>query len=146
MDDTYLRSTVPGDAEALVALWATAGENRHRPADRVDLVLRLVGRDPDAVILAELDGRIVGTVIAGWDGWRAHLCRLVVHPDQRGRGLAQRLLSAAEARLVALGAERGDAMVLEENTSGQARWTRMGYRPQEGWSRWVRWLRDADDR
>ena len=42
--------------------------------------------------VVDLTDRVVGTVIAGWDGWRAHLYRLAVAPDLRGRGIARQLL------------------------------------------------------
>jgi ribosomal protein S18 acetylase RimI-like enzyme len=80
----------------------------------------------------------VGTVIAGWDGWRAHLYRLAVHPDHRRQGIGSLLLNAAEQRLAALGATRFDAMVLEGNELGASTWRARGYAPQEEWRRWVR--------
>ncbi|NEE56178.1 GNAT family N-acetyltransferase, partial [Streptomyces sp. SID8455] len=67
-------------------------------SDDGDGVARLVERDPDALILAERDGTLVGTVIAGFDGWRCHLYRLAVHPEQRRRGVGGALLAAAEER------------------------------------------------
>jgi hypothetical protein len=33
-------------------------------------VLGLLQRDPTALFVAEMDGRLVGTLIVGWDGWR----------------------------------------------------------------------------
>ncbi|GGF52763.1 N-acetyltransferase [Marmoricola endophyticus] len=138
MSTPVLRPANISDAPALVELWARAGENRARPTDRDDLVVRLLERDPDAVILAEVDGRLVGTVVAVWDGWRAHLYRLAVDPDLRGQGIARRLLDAAEERLRALGAERIDAMVLDDNEAGRALWSAAGFAPQPDWSRWVK--------
>jgi ribosomal protein S18 acetylase RimI-like enzyme len=98
----------------------------------------LLSRDPDSLIVAELGGRIVGTVIAGWDGWRAHLYRLAVAPGHRGKGIARLLMERAEARLGALGAIRFDAMVLSSNVTGAAAWEAMGYQPQDDWTRWVK--------
>ncbi|MFT2543482.1 GNAT family N-acetyltransferase, partial [Escherichia coli] len=74
--------------------------------DSAPVVEALLCRDPEAVLVVRSEGRIVGTVIAGWDGWRAHLYRLAVHPDHRRQGLARVLLDAAEDRLRALGAGR----------------------------------------
>ncbi|MBM7518404.1 hypothetical protein [Nocardioides nitrophenolicus] len=45
---------------------------------------------------------------------------------------------AAAARLVALGAGRIDAMVLQHNDLGQTIWRAAGYRRQDEWRRWVR--------
>ena len=133
-----LRRGQGGDVDALVSFWAEAGENHHRPADGVALVESLLSRDPDSLVIAELDGRIVGTVIAGWDGWRAHLYRLAVAPELRGRGIARLLVRHAEARLAELGAIRFDAMVLADNATGAAAWSAMGYRPQDEWARWIK--------
>ncbi len=48
----------------------------------------LLNRDPDAVILAEHDGELIGSIIAGWDDWRCHLYRLAVRPAWRRQGCA----------------------------------------------------------
>ena len=42
-------------------------------------------------MVAESDQQIVGTVIAGWDGWRGSIYRLVVAPSHRRAGLGRRL-------------------------------------------------------
>ena len=133
-----IRPATVDDVDAVLDLWQAAGENADRPVDHPDAVRRLLERDPDSLLLAVEDDRIVGTLIAGWDGWRAHLYRLAVHRDERRRGLANALLDAATDRLVALGAGRLDAMVLEDNADGQRLWEAAGYAPQPRWRRWVR--------
>lgn len=138
MTDAVVRSARAEEAEALLRFWALAGENAVRPTDEPDAVVRLVERDPEALIVAEVDGRIVGTVIAGWDGWRANLYRLAVDPDTRGHGIGGLLLSSAENRLHTLGAERYCAMVLEDNDAGRAFWAANGYTRQDEWRRWVK--------
>lgn len=134
-----LRAAAVGDIATLLALWEVAAENDSRPIDFAAKVEALIARDPDACTVAVTpDGRIVGSLISGWDGWRAHLYRLAVHPDVRRQGLARRLLTHAEDRLVALGASRIDAMVLEGNDLGQSLWKGSGYESQSEWRRWVR--------
>jgi len=136
--DALLRSATRSDVEALLALWEVAAENDARPVDTRAAVDRLLERDPQACLIVEQDGRIVGTVIAGWDGWRAHLYRLAVHPEVRRQGVGAALLAAATERLVGLGATRLDAMVLEGNELGQSIWRAEGFTSQEEWRRWVR--------
>jgi len=60
------------------------------------------------------------------------------HRRGAGAGLARALLDAATDRLVALGAGRLDAMVLEENGDAHRLWEAAGYAPQPRWRRWVR--------
>jgi ribosomal protein S18 acetylase RimI-like enzyme len=138
IDGVTLRPADPGDVDSVLAFWRVAAEDADRPADRREAVVELIARDPDALLLAIRDDLIIGCVIAGWDGWRAHLYRLAVHPDQRRRGLARWLLDAAELRLRARGAIRLDAMVLDGNDSAHRVWSTAGYGRQESWSRWVK--------
>ncbi|MFJ6087068.1 GNAT family N-acetyltransferase [Streptomyces sp. NPDC092369] len=137
MSDLRIRAAGPEDLDAVLAFWKGAAEGTSISDDR-DGVERLVARDPEALILAELDGELVGTVIAGFDGWRCHLYRLAVHPERRRQGIGSALLRAAEERFVRLGGRRGDAMVLTRNETGQHAWRAAGYTREEHWRRWVK--------
>ncbi|MBI0297022.1 GNAT family N-acetyltransferase [Streptomyces sp. PRKS01-29] len=140
MDDLRIRAAAPADLDTVLAFWKEAAEGTSISDDR-DGVARLLDRDPESLLLAERDGELAGTVIAGFDGWRCHLYRLAVHPGHRRRGVATALLAAAEERFAALGGRRGDAMVLNENGLAHHAWSAAGYAPQPQWSRWVKPLR-----
>ena len=127
-----------GQAQLVLDFWATSAEDSGRPADDAASLQRLIERDPDALMLAWEDDTLVGTLIAGWDGWRFHLYRLAVHPDRRRHGIARQLLASVEARFAAAGATRVDAMVLDDNPAAHGFWTRAGYAPQREWSRWIK--------
>ncbi|MFI6644108.1 GNAT family N-acetyltransferase [Streptomyces sp. NPDC050504] len=137
MDDLRMRAAVPADLDAVLAFWKTAAEGTSISDDRGG-VERLVATDPGALLLAELDGELVGTVIAGFDGWRCSLYRLAVHPEHRRRGISRALLAAAERRFAELGGRRADAMVLEANERAHAAWGAAGYERQDHWRRWVK--------
>ncbi|MGH1563434.1 GNAT family N-acetyltransferase [Mumia sp. DW29H23] len=137
-NELTMRPARTDDASDLVRFWSRAGENDSRPADTEDAVLRLLDRDPEALVVAERAGRIVGSLIVGWDGWRFHLYRLAVDPAERRSGVARALIASAEQRAREVGAGRIDAMVLEGNRHGAAFWAAAGFRPQDEWRRWVR--------
>ena len=133
-----MRPASPSDVSALLAFWQESAEDAHRPADTAAAVLALIDRDPEALILAVEHERIIGTIIAGWDGWRCHLYRLAVATDRRRQGVGRTLVEHAEARFRAHDAKRVDAMVLDDNADAHASWAANKYHPQPEWSRWVK--------
>src|SRR3954463_14532186 len=106
MTDLRIRAATAADLDTVLAFWKVAAEGTSISDDR-DGVERLVVRDPEALILAERDGELVGTVIAGFDGWRCHLYRLAGHPHARRPGGARMLLGAAGGRLTPCGGRGG---------------------------------------
>ncbi|QLH20034.1 GNAT family N-acetyltransferase [Streptomyces sp. Rer75] len=137
MSDLRIRHATPSDVDTVLAFWREAAEGTSISDDR-DGVARLIARDAESLLLAEREGALAGTVIAGFDGWRCHLYRLAVHPAHRRRGVATALLAAAEERFAALGGRRGDAMVLDANALAHHAWSAAGYAREPQWSRWVK--------
>jgi len=131
------RPATVADAPAVVALWREA-EAEQTHTDDEGSVRRLIERDPAALIVAEADGRLVGSVIAGWDGWRGSIHRLAVVPSHRRRGLGGRLVRLAEERLAAAGAVRYQAIVVETDRQATAFWQAIGWQQQTERLRFVK--------
>lgn len=122
------------DIDSVLRLWVESGaEPTH--TDDVGGLTNLLTHDPSALIVAEDEGSIVGSVIAAWDGWRGSVYRLVVAPSHRRLGLGRQLLGAAEARLSAVGAVRLQAIVVETEP------TAIGFWRESGWDRQVHRVR-----
>ncbi|MFE5244228.1 MULTISPECIES: GNAT family N-acetyltransferase [unclassified Streptomyces] len=139
MTDLDIRPATPSDVDAVLRFWRDAAEGTSITDDH-DGVAGLIERDPESLILAERDGRLAGTVIAGYDGWRCSMYRLAVHPDFRRQGIATALMDVAEQRFAALGGRRVDAMVLEANGQAHHAWAAGGYHREDHWRRWVKSL------
>lgn len=130
-----IRTAERHDLNAVVHLWAdSAGPTRH--AGQHPEAVRLIEHDPDAILLAELDGELVGTLIVGWDGWRCHLYRLAVVEAVRRHGVGTALLQRALIRAVDVGAVRVDAMVDMKNGAGVAFWESEGFEFDQADGRW----------
>ncbi|HUY67476.1 MAG TPA: GNAT family N-acetyltransferase [Acidimicrobiales bacterium] len=129
-----IRAGRASDLDSVLRLWTEAAAEPTHTDDAAGLDI-LMGRDPGALIVAEDDGRLVGSVIAAWDGWRGSIYRLVVAPSHRRMGLSRRLLHQAEARLSEQGAVRLQAIVIETETLATAFWA------STGWDRQVERIR-----
>ncbi|HEX4729726.1 MAG TPA: GNAT family N-acetyltransferase [Solirubrobacterales bacterium] len=133
----HLRNGRVDDIDAVLALWGRADASPSSTESAAD-VHGLLERDPDALILAESGGAIVGSLIVGWDGWRGTFYRLAVDPADRRRGLATALVRAGEERLRILGAHRLNAIVETHEPDAMAFWASAGYELQTSRSRFVK--------
>ena len=103
---------------ALVALdlWSKAGRGIHlRRSDKLSEVKKKLERDPDLFLLAEVEGRVVGTVLGGFDGRRGMMYHMAVDPDFRRRGIGSLLMGELEQRLRAKGCIRYYLLVARDN-------------------------------
>ena len=98
------------DISRVLELWREA-DATPKPTDTAEGLSRLLASPQAVLLLAEADGRVVGTVIGGWDGWRGNIYRLAVAPEHRCRGVARLLVREADAALAAMGARRITALV-----------------------------------
>ena len=131
MTPVDVRAYEDADEEAIVALWdACFVEPRPWNQPR-ELIQRKVGVARDLFLVATLDRRIVGAVIAGWDGHRGWLYHLAVAPDVRRRGIGSRLVRAAEALLQARGCPKVNLQILASNRDVVRFYERLGFAAEE---------------
>ena len=121
-----IRACTEDECGAVLQVWREA-EAMPTATDNLDSVTRLVRLGPGVLLVAERDGRIVGTVIAGWDGWRGGIYRLAVVPDYRRRGIGRALVDAAVAWQVERGAQRIIAFVRRDGARAVAFWDETGF-------------------
>ena len=121
-----IRAAAPSDAAAVLSLWVEA-ETHATTTDDTESVARLISHDPGALLVAEADAMLVGSVIAGWDGWRGSIYRLAVRPSHRRDGLGRALVTAAERRLAGLGSPRLQANVVTDDDQAMAFWRASGW-------------------
>jgi ribosomal protein S18 acetylase RimI-like enzyme len=89
----------------------------YEPIDKRTILKKKIEHDPESIIIAEDNGRIAGTVFIIYDPWNSFVYHLAVHPDFRGKCLANKLMDEAEGRLKARGMDRPTLFVEEENPS-----------------------------
>jgi len=118
----------PDDYPQVQNLWDTMDKGvRLGRSDTPEEIQKKLARDPDLFLVAEEDGRVIGTVIGGFDGRRGLLYHLAVAASFRGRGVGSHLMDEVESRLRAKGCLRCYLMVLADNEEA------IGYYEKHGW-------------
>jgi ribosomal protein S18 acetylase RimI-like enzyme len=121
-----IRPAVAADVGSVLGIWRAA-ESVVSATDDPEHVGALIARGDDQLLVAELDGRLVGTLIAAFDGWRANLYRMAVAPHAQRRGVARALVAEAERRLRGKGAVRIHAGVRGDHEHATGFWEAVGY-------------------
>ncbi len=121
-----IRDAVPGDFDAILDLWGRIDRHTGLP-DRLEYLQTFHEFSPDLLLVAEAAGQIIGTVIGGWDGWRAQIARLATDTKWRRKGVAQALVAEIERRLYERGARRVYALVDKRSPPAVPFWESYGY-------------------
>lgn len=86
------------DEQSVISLWRECDLLRPWNDPHKDITRKLKIR-PDLFLVGELDGRIIATVMAGYDGHRGWLYYLGVLPEQRRGGYGRAIVAEAERLL-----------------------------------------------
>ena len=135
-DPFFIRECRPEEAEVLLAFWKVAGTSPSVTDTITDI--RNTIESSAAVLVAEVNRYIVGSLIAAFDGWRGNMYRIAVHPDYRRRGIGRALVKEGEKYLVGQGAKRITALVEERYPWAVAFWSSVGYEVEPGIVRFFR--------
>jgi ribosomal protein S18 acetylase RimI-like enzyme len=127
------------DLGAVVDLWRACDLTRPwNPPARDIAFCRSSGHGE--IFVAEADGGIIGTVMAGHDGHRGWVYYVAVDPARRRDGLGRRLVAQAEGWLATQGVPKLMLVIRDTNTAVQAFYERLGY-AQEPRVLMAKWLK-----
>ena len=122
--DINIRSCRREECPAILDLWKISGSTPSI-SDSLKALELMLQRDIDLLLVAECDGRIIGTVLGGWDGWRGNIYRLAVIPEYRRRGIGSALVREVENRLKSKGAQKNSIMVENQDELAKDFWDAM---------------------
>ncbi|EKN44036.1 MULTISPECIES: GNAT family acetyltransferase [Pseudomonas syringae group] len=113
--------------QAVIDLWTTVF-NDDAPHNRPDLSIDMKLAAQDRLFFVVIvEGRLAGTLLAGYDGHRGWLYSVAVDPAQRGRGLGTALIRHAEQALIELGCLKINLQIRTSNEGVQAFYESLGY-------------------
>ena len=137
MSTFVIRKCRSDEVHAVLALWQQA-EATPDVSDTVEDLTRAIVDSPALVFVAEAEGRLVGSIIGSFDGWRGNIYRLAVHPTCRRQGIARALVAEVERQLSQQGAKRMIAPVEQDHPWAMEFWQSVGYEVLPGMVRFIR--------
>ena len=137
-----LRPFSPADEGAVIELWQRCALTRPWNDPRKDIQRKLTTQ-PELFLVGELEGTVVATVMAGYDGHRGWVNYLAVAPEHRTRGYGRLLMQQIEERLTAMGCPKLNVQVRASNKEVLAFYRKIGYVADEAVSLGKRLIPDS---
>lgn len=116
------------DTETVVALWEEAGLTRPWNDPRRDIARKLAVQPELFVVAEDEEGRVVGSVMAGYEGHRGWMNYLAAARSARGLGVGRALVDHVERELLALGCPKVSLQVRATNPDVVRFYEHLGYR------------------
>lgn len=95
--------------------------------DSIEGFTKYLKRNPATSFVAEDNGKIVGTILAGHDGRRGFFHHVVVLPEYRNRGIGKKMVDYAMEALEKEGINKVALVVFENNQLGNSFWESVGF-------------------
>ena len=99
--------------------------------DSYDGFAKYLRRNPTTSFVAEDNGKIVGTILAGHDGRRGLFHHVSVFPEYQKQGIGKMLVDHAMDALEKEGITKVLLVVFKDNDNGNAFWEHLGFTVRE---------------
>lgn len=121
-----LRAYQTTDEEAVIALWQACGlvVPQNNPKRDIERKMQV---NPELFLVGELDGKVIATCMAGYEGHRGWINYLAVAPEHQRKGFAQKIMQQAESLLRAAGCPKINLQVRSTNTVVIAFYEQLGF-------------------
>jgi ribosomal protein S18 acetylase RimI-like enzyme len=119
------------DQSQVVALWKAVFPDDPPWNEPVSVIRRKLTVQPELFLVGLVNGRIVATVVAGFEGVRGWIHHLAVHEEYRHKGIGTMLMRSAEQGLEELGCPKVNLQVRATNTAVISFYRSLGYDVEE---------------
>ena len=115
------------DYDEVYAMWLITSRRALSTADERGQIERYLKRNEGLSQVAVVDGKIVGTVLAGHDGRRGFIHHMAVLPEYRRRHIGHALAEKAIEKIKSEGIEKTHIFCYRDNETGQKFWRDFGF-------------------
>lgn len=114
-----------------MALWREVFPDAPAHNDPVTDIKSKLNIQRELFIIAELEAKIVGTAMAGYDGHRGWVYYVAVSKKRRRSGIGRALMNEVEARLKKIGCPKLNLQVRGSNREVVAFYRALGYQVED---------------
>jgi ribosomal protein S18 acetylase RimI-like enzyme len=125
-----IRPYQASDEQAVIGLWQACGLTRPWNDPRKDIARKLTVQ-PEWFLVGKTEGRIVASVMAGYDGHRGWINYLSVEPACRKRGYGKALVDEVEKRFLEAGCPKINLQIRGGNAAVQDFYRELGFRQDD---------------
>jgi len=93
-------------------------------------IARKLKVDADLFLIGELEGKIIATVMGGYEGHRGWINYLAVSPQHQRKGYGKKIMQLVEQRIRQQGCPKINLMIRASNTGAVAFYRALGYDPE----------------
>ena len=119
------------DEQAVIALWNLVLPDSAPHNDPATVIRKKLAAERDLFFVATVEGRVVGTVMGGYDGHRGWIYSVAVDPHSQRQGIGSALLRHAEEALIERGCLKVNLQVRASNAAVIAFYAKLGYAVEE---------------
>jgi ribosomal protein S18 acetylase RimI-like enzyme len=111
-----IRKFQKGDEETVIRLWQDCNLVVPWNDPRKDIERKIIFQE-DLFLVGIVEGRLVATVMAGYEGHRGWINYLAVSPDLQRKGLGRQMVQEAEKRLRVFGCPKINLQIRKTNSA-----------------------------
>ena len=126
-DQLTIRAYQASDNHDLITLYGLAFPHDPPWNNPAEMINSKIAIDPEGLLVGLDHGKLVASVMAGYDGHRGWVNCLAVHPDNRGQGFGAVMVDAAIDMMTKRGAVKVNLQIRGDNTSLQDYYESLGF-------------------
>ena len=123
-----IRKMTIDDYEGVYELWNnTSGMGMRSVDDSKEGIEKYLKRNPETCFVTEVENKIIGVILSGYDGRRGYIYHTAVSNTVRKQGIGKRLVNIAIEALKEQGINKVSLVAFRTNELGNSFWESQGF-------------------
>ena len=125
-ENLHIRPYQDRDEKNVIELWHNCNLVVPQNDPKLDIERKLKV-NPDLFLVALIEGKIIATVMGGYEGHRGWINYMAVSPEIRQKGVGRRIVEKVEAKLSKLGCPKINVQIRSSNQDAVEFYRKIGF-------------------